>query len=153
MPNFFLPNHVADQILAEKAGFDEARRVGEFRRRLKAVDECLDVFLCERDDPDNELRGGYWYVYRRGDSGMTGCWEVQNPDGSYREPGEDVVAAFQQMDGESLDDVRYRREVRRRARERALERRQDEAAWRLRDEADYAFRVQHAFPSLPWKKD
>lgn len=150
MPSLWVPNAVADSIL-ESQGHEEAHRVGHIIRSLKAIDPRLGMFLCDRHDPDNDLRMGYWYVYRRGDGGTAAFWECSGPDGEYVEPTESVVEAFRKMERHRVHDLQRDREER----ERRVKRREEERALlnraRLQEECDYMFRVQHAFPSLPWK--
>ena len=152
MPSLLVPNSVADAILADQ-GHEEAQRVSHIIRGLKSIDPRLGMFLCDRHDPENDLRMGFWYAYRRGDKGVAAFWEVSAPDGSYVEPTEAVVEAFRKMDKHRLEDLRrHREEGERRKKKREADAREFNFD-RLRDETDYAFRVQHAFPSLPWKKD
>jgi hypothetical protein len=150
MPALWVPNSAAEAILADQ-GHEEAHRVQHILRSLKAIDSRIGMFLCDRDDPDNELRMGYWYVYRLGDNGVAAFWEVSAPDGSYVEPTESVVEAFRQMEHDSVEDLRDRRRAAERRREQREEERKALNLARLTEEADYMFRVQHAFPGLPWK--
>jgi hypothetical protein len=150
MPSLFVPRAVADRVL-EDQGHEEAHRVSHIVKSLRAIDSRLGMFLCDRVDPENELRMGFWYVYRLGDNGMAAFWEVSAPDGSYVEPTESVVEAFRQMEHDSLEDLRDRRRAAERRRERREEERQALNGARLAEECDYRFRVQHAFPGLSWK--
>lgn len=148
-----LPSYVADSLIAE----GEARRVMDnFRPRLKALDARLDVFLCDKPDPDGYLKVGYWYVYRRGDDGQTGMWEISNPDGSYREPDDAVIYALQRNDasrGDLTREWQAQEEAKRRAKERDQERKSEERSDRIRDTLDYHFRVQHRIKRKPFGTD
>lgn len=157
MPSLWVPGAVADQVIAEAEGRREAERMQHFRGRLKALDPRLDVFLADREAIDefgvvqDQIRVGFWYVYRRNDDGTVAFWEVSNPDGSYREPGEDVIVAFQQGDA-SRTDLKAERERQRRRREAERAKRErdglDELHGRFREKVDHAFRVQ-----IPVSKD
>lgn len=143
MPSAWLPNSVAESILSEKAGQDEAKRVfGYIRNRLRAIDARLDLILCDREDPDNELLYGYYYVIRRNENGTMTFWQVQQPDGSYREPDERIVQAFQQMDRHTVADLRREQEEKQRRKRKREAEWQERKGWELKDEADFAFRVQ-----------
>lgn len=152
MPSLWMPNGAAEQILAEKAGMDEAKRFVGFRHRLHALDPRMDVVLCEREDPENDLRQGFYYLVRRNENGTVAMWEISNPDGSFREPADDLIDGLQKIDRTTLWDFRDEQQRKKRLREREAERKREEASERFRDECDYAFRVQHAFGSVPWKK-
>lgn len=149
--DLWVPGGVADQIIDEAEGRREALRVQRFRDRLKAIDPRLDVFLASTRAVDeagvvqDQVRIGFWYVYRRNDDGTVAFWEVSNPDGSYREPGEDVIAAFQKGDAARTDQRAARIEARRRreqAREKRERDRMDEMHGQFKERVDYEFRVQ-----------
>lgn len=150
MPSAWLPGAVAEQIIAEKAGFDEAKRFVGFRKRLKAVDSRLDAFLCDRADPDNELRMGFYYVFRRNENGTVAFWEIHD-NGRFREPADDIVDAFQKMDRESLQDFKDDRDRKARKKQREAERKQEEASWNFAEECNFAFRTQIPITE-GWKK-
>lgn len=131
---------------------DEARRVMGVREALRGIDSRLDLFLCTQEDPDNELHAGYWYVVRRNDNGTTACWQVQTPEGKFREPDDQIVEAFRKMDRDTIWTFKDEQERKRRAKKRDAQRRREDAYERLKDECDFAFRTQMPVGSLPWKK-
>lgn len=150
MPSAWVPNSVAEAILNEAEGRKEAQRMVQFRARLKALDSRFGCFCADKNYPDDEIRMGFWYVFRRNEDGTVAFWEISSPDGSYREPGEDVIAALQKGDA-NRTDLRREREAQRRADARRREKRDADRREaihdRLKDEFDYAFRVQ-----IPIKK-
>lgn len=142
MPSLWVPNAAADAILADQ-GHAEARRFVGFRNRLKAMDSRMDAFLCDTFDPENpELRVGFYYLTRRNDNGTTAFFEISHPDGSFREPDDVLIDNLQKIDRDTLTDLRSRREEKRRKAAREAQRKKEEAAGRLKEEIDFAFRVQ-----------
>lgn len=145
MPAAWLPNSVAESIVNEAEGRREARRMVDFIRRLRAVDSRLDCWLAPRYFPDDDIRMGFYYVLRRNEDGTITFWEVSNPDGSFREPDDQVIEALRRGDANRTDLARER-ELQRRADARRREKRErdrlDEMHARFKDEVDYAFRVQ-----------
>lgn len=142
MPSVWLPGQIAETILNEKAGFDEAKRVMGVRQALKSIDPRLDLFLCKQEDPENELKLGFWYVWRRNDDGTIAMWEVRTPDGGFREPDEQVLEAFRRMDRETIWDFKDEQERKRRQRARDAERQREQTAQNLKDWCDFTFRTQ-----------
>lgn len=161
MPDLWLPNAAADAILADQGNAEADRFVG-FRNRLKAMDPRMGAFLCDKDMRNHpeyrdladtpDLRVGFYYLYRRNDNGTVAFWEISNPDGSYREPDDALIDALQKIDRDTLQDLRARRAEKARRKEKREQETRELNLAKLQDQTDYAFRVQHAFPSLPWKK-
>lgn len=142
MPDLWIPSGAADVILDEQTEQEEA-----FARRLQAVDPRLGVFRAHVDDPENELRAGFYYVFRRNENNTTAFWEIKHPiTGGFYEPDEAVIEAFRRWDanthGSSADDRRERRERETRAREKRQEDWKERKRDELKDECDYMFRTQ-----------
>lgn len=150
MPSLWVPNAAADSILADQ-GHAEASRFVSFRQRLKAMDSRMDAFLCDQTDPDGELRIGFYYLFRRNDNGTVAFFEVSDEKGGFLEPGDWLIDRLQMVDRDTVFDLRDRHEARKREAEKARADRNEEIEARVADQSDYMFRVQHAFPSLPWK--
>lgn len=145
LPSVWVPNRVADAIIHEAQGRHEAARVLEFAKRLKALDLRLDCLLQTRDVPDEGLRAGFYYVIRRNEDGTVAMWEIRNPDGSFREPADDVIEALRKGDANRTNLKAERERERRRVelgREKhkrdVLDRRHGE----FKEQVEYAFRVQ-----------
>lgn len=151
--SLWLPDQLA---AARRDDLRVARRFNDFRKRLKALDVRLETWAQVSTQPIKdadgdvvgELRGGFFYLGRKADDGsFTKVWEISHPDGTYKEPDDQVLDALRRGDTWSHDGwsemqkVRERREreaVHRRAHNR--ERRRDH----LKDVIDYRFRTQIA---------
>lgn len=146
MPSLWIPGTAADAILNEQQEHLDARDKA-FVRRLKAVDPALGMFRCRIDDPENELRAGFYYVYRLNADSTVAFWELQHPiHGGFYEPDEAVIEAFRRWDANTRGSTAADRAAKREAdRKRRLKREED---WKdrkreeLKDEINYAFRTQ-----------
>lgn len=146
MPSLWLPGEVMRGLLAEREGEAEAKRLfGDFVKRLKAIDSRLFLVLCDRDDPENELRYGFWYIGRHNEDGTTALWEVHDK-GAYKEPDDRVLEVFRSGDPSRLRSPKTERDRERRRREREKEHRKEfnagERQARLQELADHRFRLQ-----------
>lgn len=142
-----LPGRVADSIRKDHARNQaEAQRMLDFFRRLRDLDSRFtDVFLAAEDDETYSLRKGFWYLERRDDEGNVSFIESSNEDGSYREPDDRTLEALRFSDTWNRDvwrDITRTREERQRRRDAEKAREREELQGRLREEADFAFRVQ-----------
>lgn len=154
LPDVWIPGAAADAILAEVEGKREAARVIDFIRRLKAIDSRLDCFLAERAYPGEAIRMGFYYVLRRNEDGTTTFWEIHD-NGAYREPSDDVLEAFRKGDA-ARGDLREERYQQRKADERARAKKKEDRREAIedvvKDELDYALRVQLPFSGVPFAK-
>lgn len=144
MPSLWLPGAAAEAILNEQSETETA-----FVRRLKTVDPRLGMFRAQADDPENDLRAGFYYVYRHNENGTVAFYELVHPvHGGFYEPDEAVIEAFRRWDanthGSTAQDREHRRESERKAREKRQEDWKERKRDELKDEADYMFRTQMA---------
>lgn len=142
MPDLWLPGAAAEAILNEQTEKEEA-----FVRRLKTVDPRLGMFRATADDPENDLREGMYYVYRRNEDSTVAFYEIKHPvHGGFYEPDEAVIEAFRRWDanthGSTAQDREHRRERERKAREKRKDNWRERKADELKDLADYEFRTQ-----------
>lgn len=143
MPHIWTPESARSEIREASEASLEADRIVEFTRRLKALDSRLDLFLQTEDR--EELRQGFYYVRRQNDDGTLSTFEISTPDGSYREPDEQVLEALRASDSWSRDvwrDIERARNEKQRRMERERERVRDEECEHLQEELDYRFRTQ-----------
>ncbi len=96
----WIPREAADRIAAEK--------VQDFASELSGIDYRLDMFVCRRDDPEHNLRDGFFYVRRFNEDDTVTFWEISDENGGWREPASDVLDALRQND---LRDSRVSREM------------------------------------------
>lgn len=145
MSTLWLPEQAEAQIHAEYSSRAEAKRVQDFTDRVQALDPRLWCVLATQDSPDGEIKQGFYYIARKNEDGTVATWQIQNADGSFREPDERDIEALRVLD---LRNERARREWKarqtqaRRARERERERRREDRKAQVVDLADYRFRTQ-----------
>lgn len=150
MPSVWVPGAAADAIIAEAEGRQEAKRFLDFRNRLKAIDSRLDCFLAQRSIPDEEIRMGFYYVYRRNEDGTVAFWEIHD-NGAYAEPSERVLEAFRYGDANRTDhktDRLRQRQADERRRHKRERDHLDDLHGQFQEQIDHAFRLQ-----VPVKKD
>lgn len=146
MADLWIPNSAAEAILGANAE-QEAERIITFTRRLKAVDSRLGLFMANVDDPENDIRAGFYYVYRHNEDGTTAFWEIRHPvGGGFYEPDEAVIEAFRRWDanthGSTAADRREARERKRKERVKREEEWRDRKRWEMQEQADFLFRCQ-----------
>ena len=144
----WLPGDAARGVMREAEGKQEAARVIEFRKRLKAIDARLECFL--QSENVEELKAGFWYIRRMNEDGTIACWEVRNPDGSFREPDEAVIHWLQSIDSHRTADGG--KLARKRARENDARRRDrdnNEKRREFREQLSDRLKFNNDTPSRP----
>lgn len=142
----WLPGNAARGIMREAEGKQEAARVIEFTKRLKAIDARLDCFL--QTENREELKAGFWYIRRMNEDGTISCWEVRNPDGTYREPDEAVIHWLQSIDTWRGNGKLARKRARERD-ERRREKSNEEKRRQFREGLTERLKFEHDTPSRP----
>jgi hypothetical protein len=119
MDDVWLPNTYLEAESSQAE--EEILEMVDFRKRLKQVDERLDIALAKGPPwPEPWPR---WYIIRKDPHGRVWYWVVQDEEGDYCVPHEGHVQALMRMDGERNPEVwekaRNRHEERRKAAEKA----------------------------------
>jgi hypothetical protein len=133
--------------MAISQGAAAAREVvKDFEPRLKAIDPRMRVVFVDQPDDDGALRVGFWHLLRRNEDGSYAWFEISTPDGKYMEPNDQVLDALRRADGWAPrnrgDAFRRGQEARLRAIERKREAEREELRERVKEQADFDFRVQ-----------
>jgi hypothetical protein len=145
MSVLWMPEKARAELAMEYSSRAEAKRVQDFTDRLEAFDQRLRCILATRDSPDGEVRNGFYYIARANEDGTTATWQVQNPDGSFREPDERDIEALRMLDlrnPRAAAALKARQTMARKQKERDKARAREETRDKIIDLADYRFRTQ-----------
>lgn len=110
--------------------------------QLMAVDDRLRLIKWQLPDTPDGLKFGWFYIVRFNDDGSIAAWMIHNNE-QWSEPTQAHIDVFRRGDTwTNPDEFRKRKARHEYERQQAAARAREEAQWKLKDNADFLFRVQ-----------